>query len=209
MLKQKNAALKKESYDQIKLWNMQLSEVAVKIVEFRIEALRMLNKELNENSRDILPNYTNNIEILYNMTRLEGVFNVETYQETLLEKFKEDSFKEKALCYSLVGPQRDDFEIQIGGKELYSIFSRGINRTMAILVKMAQLICIQKKLNRFPLLLLDEVFAELDNEKKKELIPFLTERAQCIFASIQKEDSVFFEHVNMFEMKNGELISHG
>lgn len=209
MLKQKNAALKKESYDQISLWNKQIAQVATVIVEHRHEALKMLNSEINRIIQDILPEYHNNVVISYIMTRLEGDFDKETYTDHLQNKFQEDAFKEKALCYSLCGPQRDDFRIDIDNKELYSIYSRGINRTMAIVVKLAQLSLIESQTNSFPLLLLDEIFAELDNEKKKQLIPFISQKTQCIFATIQPEDKDYFDSVDVYEMKDGTLVSHG
>lgn len=209
MLKQKNAALKKESYDQIPLWNSQIAESASLIVGQRLEALKILNKEINSIIQDVLPEYQDKVSISYIMTRLDEDYNPETYSKMILKKFEEDSFKEKALCYSLCGPQRDDFKIDIDHKELYSIYSRGINRTMAIVVKLAQLSLIESYTKSFPLLLLDEVFAELDNEKKKQLIPFITKKTQCIFATIQPEDTTFFDAVDVYEMKDGTLIPHG
>jgi DNA replication and repair protein RecF len=80
---------------------------------------------------------------------------------------------------------------------------------MAIVVKMAQLSLIESQTDSFPLLLLDEVFAELDNQKKEQLIPFITRKTQCVFATIQPEDQTYFESVNVYEMKDGTLISHG
>lgn len=209
MLKQKNAALKKESYDQIPLWNKQIAHVATDIVSLRQQALRILNEEVNSIIKEILPEYQDNVVISYIMTRLEGDFDPETYAETLLTKFDEDIFKEQALCYSLCGPQRDDFRIDIDNKELYSIYSRGINRTMAIVIKLAQLTLIEEHTKSFPLLLLDEIFAELDSEKKKQIIPFITQKTQCIFATIQPEDKAYFDSVDVYEMKDGTLVSHG
>lgn len=209
MLKQKNAALKKESYDQIPLWNKQIAETANGIVGLRLEALKILNKEINSIISEVLPEYQDKVSISYIMTRLDDEYHPDTYPQTLLNKFEDDTFKEKALCYSLCGPQRDDFRIDIEGKELYSIYSRGINRTMAIVVKMAQLSLIESQTDSFPLLLLDEVFAELDNQKKEQLIPFITRKTQCVFATIQPEDQTYFESVNVYEMKDGTLISHG
>ena len=204
-LRQKNAAFKKGMFDQVPLWNEKITEIAVKIIEKRHKALDLIVSMLCKFTKEILGNELSDISITYECKHLMPFSTPKAYTLELSDYFKKNSEKEKILGYSLAGPQRDDIHIYINKKSCYSIYSRGINRTVALLLKGAQLSIIKEKKGYFPVLLLDEVFAELDCPKKKVLIPFLVEKAQCIFASIQESDSQFFNGVSLYSMTNGTL----
>ena len=93
---------------------------------------------------------------------------MDSYKQRLSDKFEQKiCLKKKAIGYCLYGPHRDDYDILINGKSVFHFYSRGINRIVSVfLMKVAQLRLIQSVYDTFPMLLLDDTFAELDLKNK-------------------------------------------
>ena len=202
-LKQKNACLKRDQLTHISLWNKQLIPLAEKIVTHRKEGLKILQNELTDLCVSLLPDITKKLQIVYKSYRLEGALS---YAEELTLKLNDDSQKEQILGYSLVGPQRDDFDILINDKCLYRFFSKGINRIVAFLFSFSQLQYLTKKNTILPILLLDEPFAEVDSLNKHKLIKFLQNKTQIVYTSVHQEDNCLFENPKLTQMVKGELV---
>jgi len=210
LIKQKNAALKnkdKLAYSVIEVLNQQLIPLACEIVQKRVTMCQRLTQELNIVLKHLFPEYADHSEIIYHRHRLSGD-DLESYGQELAQQMAEDFPKESHLGYGLVGPQRDDFSINVLGKSLFSFFSRGINRSFAICLKVIQLRLIAEKNHIRPLLLLDDTFAELHEDVKVKLCRLLESDMSLVYTSVLPEDESLFEHVDSYQMVDGELI-HG
>lgn len=91
--------------------------------------------------------------------------------------------KEKVLKFPLVGPHRDDILILSEGKPASESLSRGYRRRAAISLMLAACDGIKRKLGKSPVLLLDEVTAELDETGRKILFSSLEDRNTQVFAA--------------------------
>lgn len=119
------------------------------------------------------------------------VYDKSVISELRLEQYKEEEIAAKA---TLVGPHRDDFMIQsvehghannFTSRDLGTYGSRGEQRLAVLWLKLAQLEYIEHVVGNSPLLLLDDIFSELD-EEHRELVGELTKRQQTVITSAEK-----------------------
>ena len=123
--------------------------------------------------------------ITYINSRQSSVFSYQiqydksVISEARLEQYKDEEVAAKA---TLVGPHRDDFTIFKDEKELSKYGSRGEQRLAVLWLKLAELSYIEKEIGERPILLLDDIFSELDNEHR-ELVVDLIGKQQTILTS--------------------------
>lgn len=99
-----------------------------------------------------------------------------------LKDLKKERAKEVSAGFSLFGPHKDDFLFVKDKKPLYVYGSRGEIREAVFFYKLAEWQCLKEKTGRSPVLLLDDIFSELDPERQKRLL-FYTTKAQTIFTT--------------------------
>ena len=85
---------------------------------------------------------------------------------------------------TLVGPHRDDIEFFINNKEATKFASQGQQRTVVLSLKLSELNLIKNKSNYNPVLLLDDVLAELDDVRQAYLLDSIPEKTQTIITSV-------------------------
>ena len=209
VMKQKNSYLKQhEQCDKqvIRIFNQQLVTYGSSIYNFRLTYLDYLETTLKLIMTTVLPSFSDDIELVYLTTRLD-IGSKDEYKDILSAKLEHDIDKEIYQRSTLAGPHRDDFLITITKKSLFSFFSRGINRCFAIGLKLAQLQLLSEKTKTFPILLLDDTFAELDEHIKQSLSKVMENKTQLIYTSVLPHDHHLFKNVVSFQMKNGVLCS--
>ncbi len=134
-------------------------------------------------------------------------------QDTTLEKI-EARFREKLVRYkdrerilqtALVGPHRDDIDFQIGGYPARSHGSQGELRTAAVALKLAAFEYLKQIRKITPILLLDEIFAELDNSRKEKLIESFGEFGQLFLTTASEVPPRLLDRGCKFTIANGTI----
>lgn len=133
-----------------------------------------------------------------------------TYEESLLtpERLKEYLPREMAAGISLIGPQRDDFSFMFNGHNLAHFGSRGEQRIAVLDLKLAELNFIHQTYQTRPVLLLDDVFSELD-AKHRVYVASVVKSQQTILSAVE-ESHVPEEILNsakLFRVNKGSLIT--
>ena len=108
-------------------------------------------------------------------------------QELLLESMENDYVKEHERRRSLYGPQVDRIEFYLNKKNASSFASQGQQRSLVLSYKMAEVALIKEKLGQNPLLLLDDVMSELDNDRRSALFSLLSEGIQTFITATNSE----------------------
>lgn len=123
-------------------------------------------------------------EFLNSQERNFGGFNFE-YQESFLnsDRLMEYQSREIASATSLIGPHRDDFKFKLGERDLAKFGSRGEHRVAVLDLKLTEASFIETVLGSRPILLLDDVFSELDSAHQDHVIE-LTNLQQTIIATV-------------------------
>lgn len=206
VLSQRNRLLKtKKRTPELVIFNQQLIEFGSKIMRLRISLLNQLEEKLSVWISSLILDSVKLCQCVYQINKVNSVYSQLGYEEWLSDQFKQNEDKEYELGFTTAGIHRDDFDIQLNDKSLYTFYSRGINRSVAILLYCAQLLLVESNKNRKPILCLDDTFAEIDRDKKRALIQFLEKNAQLFYCSVIESDKDLFNCCEMYKISNGRI----
>ncbi len=99
--------------------------------------------------------------------------DVAAIKNMLLESFERDFDSDMRLKYTHSGPHRDDIKMTVDGADIRTYGSQGQQRTVALSLKLAEMTLLTEVLGTSPILLLDDVFSELDGSRRKKLLSAL------------------------------------
>ncbi len=136
--------------------------------------------------------------------------STDTIEEDFRETLRRNSPSEIRRGYSLTGPQYDDLEISLGGASVRRFGSQGRKRLVAIIMKLSQAEVIMRRRTEKPVVLLDDIFSELDAEVSEKVRELISDRYQSFITSPQKDSfsrlpsgsAVFFVENGRFSPRN-------
>ena len=166
VLLQRNRLLKDlgpNDYEQIFPWNIRLVQLAEKITKRRVAIVQEINPLLNSNYKKI-SNSNMDVLIVYSSN-----INLDNYSNNLLKNLEDKFQLELSMGFTSSGPHRDDFGLLFNDKPAISVASRGELRSAMLSLKVVEVILLEKYLNLRPILLLDDVFSELDENRRHSL----------------------------------------
>lgn len=179
LLKQRNELLKTSTSYKDKLFEIideKLADLQCYIIDKRKGFLIDLENNLKELNEEF------EITLKYNS------FVNEVTKEEILNKYKENYLKDKEKMVTNAGIHRDDFTMYINRIEIANYASQGEQRYCVLLLKLALAKLIKKKINKDPIIILDDVFSELDNKRKEKVYKILKEYEQVFISGCLKED---------------------
>lgn len=182
-----------------------LIEKAVTIYRMR---QKFINK-LNINSATVYKNITGHegfrIEYKHHL-ELES-FTKEEITIKLEEKYKHLFLAEKKLGTTLAGPHRDDFEFYLNDLNIKNFGSQGQQRVAVLSLKLGEIDIFKTYKGTNPILLLDDVFSELDDLKKNNLLMYISGDIQTIITTtdLKNLDKKFIESAQLFEVNKGSI----
>ncbi len=177
VLKQRNTYLKEKEIDGdlLDIWDRQLAACGTRIIRKRKQFI----EKIDEISRDIHYGITNGeerLELKYEAS-IEPVDNLEDNFYGILAASREDDIRNGTTGK---GPHRDDIRISADGIDLRRFGSQGQQRTAALSLKLSEIRIIEEEKGEKPILLLDDVLSELDNDRQLMLIQSLGENQMFI-----------------------------
>lgn len=170
-LAQRNSLLKHPSqvkHTQIFPWNVRLSQLAGTIIRERVKLVNRINDSLPEIYKKLSKSKTE-IRLVY-----ESKWNLEVYETKLLKELETNTENDKLRGFTSVGPHREDVQITFNGVKAQDCASRGEIRTAILALKIIELKIIEDITNIKPLLLLDDVFSELDGKRRQALTKYIS-----------------------------------
>jgi DNA replication and repair protein RecF len=189
-LQQRNSVLRairegEADRDQLRLWDEPFLASGTAIVTARLRLLELLAEPLAAAHREIAP-AEGRLSISYasNAAPLPG----EAPRDALTRRLRETAEKEIWNGSTLVGPHRDDLVFSLGGRDLATFSSRGQQRTAILALKLAELDLLTVLDGRPPLLLLDDVFSELDHARRGHLVRRITGLPQALITTTDPDD---------------------
>ncbi|MCK9479312.1 MAG: DNA replication/repair protein RecF [Firmicutes bacterium] len=169
VIEQRNKLLKENpTDDSLWVWNEKLLKHGSDIICMRKSFLDLIKNHAASVQKEMSGE---NLDIIYKSSvDIKDFSSAEAINEQFERELKRNIEREKAFGTSLVGPHRDDFEVFINEKEAKIYGSQGQQRTAALALKIGQLLLIKEKTSQPPILLLDDVFSELDETRQSYLI---------------------------------------
>ena len=197
----------------LEVFNTQLAVSGSNIIFLRLKFLKELQKIAMEKHMQIAASEI--LTTFYNSTVLGDVdfslqsdFAVEDIAQKFEEKLKERQLEEIIRAQALVGPHRDDVSFFINDIEAKKFASQGQQRTIVLSLKLAELELVKEKIGDTPVLLLDDVLAELDDIRQNYLLNAIGNNTQTIITSV---DTLHFaeeylKDVEIFKISGGEIV---
>ena len=168
VVKQRNALLKtRTSAAALAPWNEQLIKLGAELTAERIALIEALNPHVAQNYANL--NEVKPASISYKCST-EGVTkNVDTNITVLTARLDEVAYQEIERGVSLIGPHRDDLHLQLGDFPAKGYASHGESWSMAISLRIGSFNLLKSE-GASPILILDDVFAELDTSRRTQLM---------------------------------------
>ena len=201
---QKNNLLKQSeiNYDLLDVYNQQIVITGSNIILLR-------QKFLNELKKHAIKKYSSisefeDFDLKYSV-EISNIDKIADYLETQLAERKAEEIARKQSC---VGPHRDDILFFINNNDATKFASQGQQRTVVLSLKLAEINLIKEKIGESPILLLDDVLAELDDIRQNYLLKTIEEGTQTIITSVDTLlfDKSFLDGVKIYNIKNGNVI---
>ncbi|KXA15925.1 DNA replication and repair protein RecF [Gardnerella pickettii] len=189
----------------LEVWTAKFIETGIILTKLRKQIIELLNNVFS-NIVKHLSNSSNFASIEYNPSFSEIDFSENDFEENndnsirlaISEHFQRIYNGEVARGYNLIGPHRDDFTILLNNYNAKEFASNGESWTLALALKMALFKSLEKKNGKKPIVILDDVFAQLDEFRRKQILEFAKNQDQVFItvaslSDIPKDKSVL-EH---------------
>ena len=228
-LSQRNALLKQlfersGDPDQLSYWDESLTQSGSYIIHARIHAIRNLgqlsaaiHQELTRGEEILrlsyLPSYEplpappGQIELPLEDPFDRSGLGIEEIEEGFREKLLQQQKEEISRGVTTYGPHRDDLRFISNGIDLGNFGSRGQLRTALLAIKLAEVAWLKEKNGHWPVLLLDEVLAELDDPRRQDLLDRLAKTEQSLLTTtdLNMFSDEFRKTAGRWEIRNGRL----
>lgn len=188
------------SEDLLLFWDHSLIEVGSRLVNMRLEMFEFYNASINTYYAEMSAGSDDTLELVYG-----PVATKETFEEMIEKKRRE----ELRTGYTVVGPHRDDFYFKFNDLNILECGSRGETRSALLALKKCEVLFIQAQTQKRPILLLDDVFSELDMQRQEQLIRFVEDTQTIITTTdIDHVKHLLPEDNILYHIKDGTVLEN-
>jgi DNA replication and repair protein RecF len=192
-LQQRNSLLRaireeQAGRDELRFWDASFLDAGGAIVAERLRLLEDLAGPLARAHAEIAPDEAGATRLTLAYATNAPALPGESPRDALARRLVETAEKEVWNGSTLVGPHRDDLVFGLDGRDMSSFASRGQQRTAILAFKLAELDLLTAQDGRPPLLLLDDVFSELDPERRAHLVRRIAELPQAFVTTTTLDD---------------------
>lgn len=226
-LTQRNALLKAlnengGNSDQLQVWDEALVKFGAQIILWRIQAIQEIERlasrvhhELTrgteilrlayEPAYDPLPKPDGQLGLKLDTAIDRSSIDLKEIQEGFLAKLKTIRSEEIARGVTTIGPHRDDLRFVINKADVSDYGSRGQMRTTLLALKLAEVEWMKERTGEYPVILLDEVMAELDASRRADLLKYVSQDQQVLFTTTDLTlfTQEFSQGAEIWDVKNG------
>lgn len=137
--------------------------------------------------------------------------NVDQLYQLLKDKYASNREKEIFQGNTLFGPHRDDFKFLVNQQNVQLYGSQGQQRTAALAVKLAEVDLIKQQIGEYPILLLDDVFSELDGKRQTNLLRVFEQKVQIFLTTPSMNDIArqLIKDPKVFKIQQGQVSVQG
>ncbi|MEO0984600.1 MAG: DNA replication/repair protein RecF [Cyanobacteria bacterium J06639_14] len=213
-LKQRNALLRQEQAQplpdrtQLALWDAQLAALGTRVIRRRSRGLARL-APIAHTWHEAISGETEQLRLQYAPNVPMEADDPAVIQAAFLDKIQQRAIAEYQQHTTLVGPHRDDIEFTINNTPARQYGSQGQQRTLVLALKLAELELIASVIREPPLLLLDDVLAELDLNRQNQLLEAISDRFQTLITTthLGSFDAQWLKASQILTVKAGQIMS--
>ncbi|MDH3214753.1 MAG: DNA replication/repair protein RecF [Candidatus Krumholzibacteria bacterium] len=202
VLAQRNAALKTDTASALGVWTEELIEQGCHLVRRRVDVVEAIRKHMISHIEKLQVRYP--IRVGYESELTNSQPADVTHQEHFAARLAGREFDEIRRGTTLVGPHRDDMTLVVDGHDLRRYGSQGQRRLVAVLLRLAELSYVEEQLREPCVLLLDDLFSELDERVVDHLKGALDDNRQ-IFVTSPVDLSWDAAGTQIFRVNHGQV----
>jgi DNA replication and repair protein RecF len=219
-----NSDRRSSPVDQLEVWDEALAWLGSQIILWRIEAIQQIERlasrvhhELTRGSEILRLSYEPAFEPLPKPNGQLGLKIDTVVDRSLLElneiqdgfrtRLREIRTEEIARGVTTIGPHRDDIRFLANNIDLGNYGSRGQVRTTLLSLKLAEVNWMKDRTGEGPVILLDEVMAELDSQRRADLLKYVRESEQVLFTTTDLNlfPREFAEQAEVWRVEGGKV----
>ena len=210
VIKQKNRILQNASENEFRVeetenliapWNDQLLRLGTEIHEARMDYTEQIRAALERTLFE-----STELQIRH-VSSLETRGDTGNYEALLRQRLELRLPAEISAGRSLIGPHRDDLAIHLAGREMRTYGSSGQQRSALLLLDLAAISVYNSSRNDYPIFLVDDVDAELDEKRIRRLLEYLEGRTQTFITTSKRSHlEGFLSKANVHEIVAGEAV---
>ncbi|UOF91760.1 DNA replication/repair protein RecF [Fodinisporobacter ferrooxydans] len=228
VLQQRNSILKNGQQQSIRsiqpilaVWDEQIIEHGIKVIRKRYEFIHKLQKYANQihqqisgGREDLSLSYVSSIPIFLPDTTCKEEMNplsAEQMREVYINQLEQRMPQDLQRGSTSIGPHRDDVQVSIHDKPVDIYGSQGQQRTAALSMKLAEIDLIKEEVGEYPILLLDDVLSELDEQRQQHLVKSMGEKVQTFITATTTYGLEIFlkNHAEVFSVNSGIITKEG
>lgn len=209
ILKQRNEYLKiirEGNYNKeyMNILNEKFVSLSIDIYKYRKKFIDLLNRYIGSIFKDISSYEGLSLRYITNID-LSDMNNIE---KVLMEKIDAGFNREVIYGSTLIGPHRDDFSFILEDNDLLLYGSQGQLKMAVLALKLAEIEVFKDICGENPVILLDDLFSELDINKRNKVINYLNKDMQTIITTtdLSNVDEEYINNSYIFEIENGAVI---
>lgn len=132
-------------------------------------------------------------------------------KEEIINYYKDNYYNELDKKMTLFGIQKDDLLFYVDDMNLKDYGSQGQQRVAVLSFKLSEINIFKETKKTYPIVLLDDIFSELDIEKRNNLLKFIKSNIQFIITTtdIKNISEKIVEKASIFKIKDGNIINYG
>ena len=190
----------------LEVLNKKFTSFAVSIMISRNKFVQSINSYISNIYRELMD--VNDLNIKY-VCSIVITDDVELMENEFYEKLINNFDKERNYGMTLIGPHRDDFKFYLGNKEMVGYASQGQLRAAVLSLKLSEIEIFKSNTEEYPILLLDDIFSELDIKKKNRLIQYMIDDVQTIITTtdLNNINDSLVSKAKIFEISKGEVVN--
>lgn len=193
LLKQSGGSLSSEVASTLDVWDQQLGFYGEKLVELRENLVELLAPHVSEAYRNISSS-TDGVNLSY----------IKSWQGSLQEQLHKNRREDIRRQSNGIGPHRDELEVELKGHPIRHNGSQGEQRTAAYAIKVGMHSLYREQKGEDPILLLDDVFSELDSSRSEKILNCVI--AQQTILTTTGNIPVIAEPVLKIYVEHGALV---
>jgi DNA replication and repair protein RecF len=229
-LTQRNALLKALAErggdpEQLTFWDETLVNAGAQIILWRIQAVQELERHAArahhnltrgkeilrlayEPAYDPLPKPDGQLGLKMDVAVDRSSMDIKMIREGFLDSLRRLRSDEIARGVTTIGPHRDELRFIANGVDLGDYGSRGQVRTALLALKMAEVAWMKERTGEMPVILLDEVMAELDHERRADLLTYLESAGQVLFTTTDLNlfSAQFVQRAEIWRVHEGKIV---
>ncbi|RMD87980.1 MAG: DNA replication/repair protein RecF [Calditrichaeota bacterium] len=205
ILKQRNKLLCRIAEGQagpseLDIWDLSFAKTATQIIALRLKFLHEIADSFAEAYQQI-SNEKQSLKAIY-LTQDERCLEGE---EAFLNCLRLQRKKEMLLQKTMIGPHRDDLKFVLDGRDVRKHASRGEQKSVLLALKFIEYTYLKSRTETHPILLLDDVYSELDEQRQKNLFMHLTQIGQ-VFITATQQHPLPATHHQSYHVRNGNVV---